>query len=92
MNNHMHFCRSAKHILRVRDQRQLDNEDLEQYLSQAQRDHERALISRDGHPDGIAGFFQRKMDDIKGISPAEARNTRLIKLASRISEVTSCGQ
>ncbi|KAI8091644.1 hypothetical protein BDF21DRAFT_145907 [Thamnidium elegans] len=68
------YCNAAKDVLRARDQKQLDFEELSGYLHQAIQERERTL-----HPD--------KYNDFRGISVETARREKLSKLQARITEL-----
>ncbi|KAJ3021759.1 intercellular trafficking and secretion [Thoreauomyces humboldtii] len=79
------YCQSVKEVLRVRDQKQIDYEELERYLTQETTERERTLSGRgDG---GITGFIKDKYNDFRNINQEQARKLKLDRLEARITEL-----
>lgn len=79
-------------MLKLRDQKQLDLEELTEYLSgvTAERDRLSAIIS--GHAGssglGISAYFRDKMDAIRGADDDRSRVEKMKKLDAKIKEVS----
>jgi hypothetical protein len=71
--------------LKLRDQKQLDVEELDAYLKNHIADRDRTMSSAKGA--GVQGFIQDRVHQIKGIDAEVARQHRLEKLALKIDEV-----
>jgi len=79
-------------VLKLRDQKQLDLEELTEYLSgvTAERDRLSAIIS--GHAGssglGIGAYLRDKMDAIRGTDDDRSRVEKMKKLDAKIKELT----
>lgn len=81
------YSLSLKNLLRAREQKQLDYEQLTDYLSKstAERDSLQA-----GHASsGPGGFLRAKIEDVRGVDHEQARRERARKLELRIDELTT---
>jgi sorting nexin-4 len=79
-------------VLKLRDQKQLDLEELTEYLSgvTAERDRLSAIIS--GHAGssglGLGAYLRDKMDAIRGTDDDRSRVEKMKKLDAKIKEVS----
>ncbi|KAI9263795.1 hypothetical protein EDC94DRAFT_517775 [Helicostylum pulchrum] len=85
------YCNAAKDVLRARDQKQLDFEELSGYLHQAIQERERTLhpgrsYNRNGGLN-ITDYVTDKYNDFRGISVETAKREKLSKLQARITEL-----
>lgn len=85
LREYMAYCHSVKEVLKLRDQKQIDHEELIQWLQGQQSDRDRAMST--GKSPGITGFFKDKLNDFKGVDPEKARQLRMVKLDAKIHEV-----
>ncbi|KAH9250188.1 hypothetical protein BASA81_011996 [Batrachochytrium salamandrivorans] len=85
LSEYMSYCQSVKDVLKARDQKQVEHEELANWLSSHKSDRERTMST--GKSPGITGFFKDKINDLKGVDPEKARQIRLIKLDARIEEL-----
>jgi sorting nexin-4 len=93
---HLHSLLSYSHahraVLKLRDQKQLDLEELTEYLSgvTAERDRLSAIIS--GHAGssglGLSAYLRDKMDAIRGTDDDRSRVEKMKKLDAKIKEVS----
>ncbi|KAI0257173.1 lipid binding protein [Lactifluus subvellereus] len=93
---HLHSLLSYSHahraVLKLRDQKQLDLEELTEYLSgvTAERDRLSAIIS--GHAGssglGLGAYLRDKMDAIRGTDDDRSRVEKMKKLDAKIKELT----
>jgi len=78
-------------VLKLRDQKQLDLEELTEYLSgvTAERDRLSAIIS--GHAGssglGLSAYLRDKMDAIRGADDDRSRVEKMKKMDAKIKEV-----
>ena len=79
------FC-FFQNVLKLRDQKQVDFEDLSDHLQQATTERE-VLVNTGKGGTGIGSFLRETVDNIKGIDAERAKQERLVKLESRIDEV-----
>ena len=94
--NHLHALLSYSHanraVLKLRDQKQLDFEELSDYLSgvTAERDRLSAVIS--GHAGstglGLGAYLRERVDAMRGMDDDRARVQRMKKLDAKIKEVS----
>jgi sorting nexin-4 len=76
--------------LKSRDQKQIELEDLNQYLKDAIEERDKIIRTGDPHAgksNPITHFITQKMDEFKGVDPEKAKKERLSKLENRISEL-----
>jgi len=93
---HLHSLLAYSHahraVLKLRDQKQLDLEELTEYLSgvTAERDRLSAIIS--GHAGssglGLSAYLRDKMDAIRGADDDRSRVEKMRKLDAKIKELT----
>jgi sorting nexin-4 len=81
------YCQAVKDVLKLRDQKQVDFEELSQYLQNHIAERDRTLNPQRGGG-GLASFFSSKYQELKGVDVEKARQTKLQKLSSKITEVT----
>ena len=93
---HLHSLLAYSHahraVLKLRDQKQLDLEELTEYLSgvTAERDRLAAIIS--GHAGssglGLSAYLRDKVDAIRGADDDRSRVEKMKKLDAKINEVS----
>jgi sorting nexin-4 len=86
------YSHANRAVLKLRDQKQLDFEELSAYLSAvtAERDRLAAVISgRAGSSGlGLAAYFRDRMDSITGRDDDRTRVERMKRLDTKIKEVS----
>ena len=86
------YSRAHKAVLKLRDQKQLDLEELTDYLSgvTAERDRLSAIIS--GHAGstglGLGAYLRERVDAIRGADDDRSRVEKAKKLDGKIKEVS----
>ncbi|KAG6064753.1 Sorting nexin-4 [Claviceps aff. humidiphila group G2b] len=80
------FSLSLKNLLRAREQKQLDYEQLTEYLNKSTTERD-ALHSGAGSF-GPGSFLRAKIEDVRGVDHEQARRERLRKLELRVDELT----
>ena len=85
IQDYINYCTQVKDVLKTRDQKQVDMEELDLYLKNHIADRDRTMSSAKSA--GPLGFIQDKVQQIKGIDAEVARQHRLEKLAAKIIEV-----
>ncbi|KAF9188567.1 intercellular trafficking and secretion [Haplosporangium sp. Z 767] len=79
------YCNSVKTVLKLRDQKQLDFEDLSDHLQQEVAERDRLMSNgRLGGSSSIGGFFQQKMDELKGVDQERAKQEKLKRVTEKI--------
>ncbi|RKF63432.1 Sorting nexin-4 [Golovinomyces cichoracearum] len=79
------YSTAVKNLLKAREQKQLDFEQLTEYLnkSTSERDLIASTHGSSGHT-GASGFLVRKIEDVRGVDHEQSRKERLRKLELRI--------
>ena len=72
--------------MKSKDQKQIDFEELSNYLVNYSAERDRTLNPQRG-AGGLASFINSKYQDFRGVDQEKARQDKLIKLASKIQEV-----
>ena len=83
------YSTAVKNLLRTREQKQLDFEQLTEYLAKATSDHDvlQSTHGSGGHT-GPSGFIRAKIEDVRGVDHEQSRRERLRKLELRIHDLT----
>jgi sorting nexin-4 len=87
------YAQTQRAVLRLRDQKQLDFEELSDYLSgmTAERDRVAAGLSgRAGSSIGLGQFLRDRVDALRGAGDERSRVERMEKLDKKIREVGVC--
>lgn len=91
------YSQSLKNLLKAREQKQLDYEQLTEYLnkSSVERDtlqsasaSSSSYYGSGGIAGGASGFLRSKLEDVRGVDHEQARRERQRKLELRIEELT----
>ena len=92
------YSGALKNLLRAREQKQLDYEQLTEYLNKATADRDMLASGHHGggYPagplsgalGGAGGFIRSKIEDVRGVDHEQARRDRQRKLELRIDELT----
>ncbi|RCH98084.1 intercellular trafficking and secretion [Rhizopus azygosporus] len=81
------YCHAAKDVLKARDQKQLDFEELSRYLDQAVLEKERTLHPRFSDRGNITEYVADKINEVRGISMQQAKREKLARLERKIDEL-----
>ena len=86
------YSGALKNLLKAREQKQLDFEQLTEYLNKSTADRD-MLASGYGYGSasalgGAGGFIRSKIEDVRGVDHEQARRDRQRKLELRIDELT----
>ncbi|EHL02134.1 putative Sorting nexin-4 [Glarea lozoyensis 74030] len=82
------YSTAVKNLLKAREQKQLDFEQLTEYLTKSTTDRD-YLASPGGAHSGTAGFIRSKIEDVRGVDHEQSRRERLRKLELRIEALTA---
>ncbi|KAI9497540.1 hypothetical protein BDB00DRAFT_805002 [Zychaea mexicana] len=88
IHDYMSYYSVMKGVLKLRDQKQLDFEELSDYLQQTIAERERTLHPRSG--DGaynIAGYFTGKINEVRGADADKIKREKVLRLDDRIREL-----
>lgn len=80
------YSHAFKGVLKLRDQKQLDFEELSAYLSNVATERDR-LAGGYGYGMGLGSYFKEKLESIKGGETDMSRAARLQRLDAKIKEV-----
>lgn len=88
---HLHsllaYSAAFKSVLKLRDQKQLDFEELSQYLSNVATERDR-LAGGYGYGMGLGSYFKEKVESLRGGEADGSKEARLIRLDAKIKEVS----
>ena len=89
------YSQSLKTLLKSREQKQLDYEQLTEYLNKSTSERD-TLQQTGGHGASGGGlqsnatsFFRSKMEDVRGVDHEQAKRERARKLEMRVDELTT---
>ncbi|KAK7217954.1 hypothetical protein V2G26_005957 [Clonostachys chloroleuca] len=85
------YSQSLKQLLKAREQKQLDHEQLIEYLNKStiERDSLQGHGGYGGAASGASGFLRNKIEDVRGVDHEQARRERARKLELRVEELTA---
>ncbi|KAJ3457207.1 hypothetical protein MRS44_014348 [Fusarium solani] len=81
------YSMALKGLLKAREQKQLDYEQLTEYLNKSTTERD-TLQSGHGSGGGAGGFLRAKIEDVRGVDHEQARRERARKLELRVEELT----
>jgi sorting nexin-4 len=83
------YSQALKNLLKAREQKQLDYEQLTEYLNKStmDRDQLQSGYSSTGLT-GASGFIRSKIEDVRGVDHEQSKRERQRKLEIRIEELT----
>jgi sorting nexin-4 len=84
------YANAHRSVIKLRDQKQLDFEELSAYLSAVVSDRDRLAALSSGHagtPVGLGTYLRDQVDRIRGTDDLGTRRERMRKLDTRIKEV-----
>jgi sorting nexin-4 len=85
IKEYLQYFDSVRDTLKLRDQKRIDVQELEKYLTQYKSERDE-LFSR-GSSGKIGQFFQDRINDLKGVDPEKTRTERLNKLEERVKQL-----
>ncbi|POR33309.1 Vacuolar targeting protein Atg24, putative, partial [Tolypocladium paradoxum] len=83
------YSLSLRNLLRAREQKQLDYEQLTEYLNKSTAERDALHAGHAGHGGGPGGFIRAKIEDVRGVDHGQARRERTRKLELRVEELTA---
>ncbi|KAI5451443.1 intercellular trafficking and secretion [Naganishia albida] len=84
------YSQTHKSVIKLRDQKQLDFEELSAYLSAVVAERDRLAALNTGHtaaPVGISTFLRDKVDQLRGTDDIHTRRERIRKMDIKIKEL-----
>ena len=85
------YAHAHRQVIKLRDQKQLDFEELSAYLSAVVSERDRLAALSTGHsgaPVGLGTYLRDQVDKLRGTDDIHTRRERMRKLDSRIKEVS----
>ncbi|KAI1811831.1 hypothetical protein GGS20DRAFT_561065 [Poronia punctata] len=84
------YSLALKNLLKAREQKQLDHEQLTEYLNKStlERDSLASGYGSSGPLGGAGGFIRSKIEDVRGVDHEASKRERQRKLEIRIDELT----
>ena len=82
------YSTAVKNLLKAREQKQLDFEQLTEYLTKSTSDRDILAAPGNGGHTGPGGFIRSKIEDVRGVDHEQSRRERLRRLELRIEELT----
>jgi hypothetical protein len=85
------YTAAHKAVVKLRDQKQLDFEELSAYLSAVVSERDRLAALSSGHagaPVGLGTYLRDQVDRLRGTDDIHTRRERMRKLDGRIKEVS----
>ncbi|KAI7859844.1 hypothetical protein BDC45DRAFT_162866 [Circinella umbellata] len=89
VHDYMSYYSVMKGVLKLRDQKQLDFEELSDYLQQTITERERTLHPRPGDNNAynITGYFTGKINEVRGADADKIKREKVLRLDDRIREL-----
>ncbi|KAL9554219.1 hypothetical protein MBANPS3_002926 [Mucor bainieri] len=85
VNDYMAYFHAVKDVLKLRDQKQLDFEELSDYLQTTIEEREKTI--RTGDNGGVAGFLTGKLNEVRGADTDKIKREKVLKLDERVREL-----
>ncbi|TPX35947.1 hypothetical protein SmJEL517_g01706 [Synchytrium microbalum] len=90
LHDYINYCQSVKDVLKLRDQKQVDYEELTAYHASYSAERDRLVAGRNAS--GISGFFKERYRDLRGVDQEKARHAEIARLENRITELSDEAQ
>lgn len=89
VHDFMAYYNVVKNVLKLRDQKQLDFEELSDYLQATITEREKTLHPRpgDGGSYNLAGYFTGKLNEVRGADADKIRREKVLRLDEQIREL-----
>ena len=79
-----HYIESMRQLIRLKDQKQLDYEELNEYLTKSIKEKDDLIAGYGG-----SNFFTNKLEELAGINQEASRRDKIAKLENRITSLHS---
>ncbi|KAF4124818.1 sorting nexin-4 [Geosmithia morbida] len=90
------YSLSLRQLLKAREQKQLDHEQLSEYLAKSTAERDALQAQHAGHGgyagtgvSGAGGYLRNKFEDVRGVDHEQSRRERARKLELRVDELTA---
>ncbi|KAI9293612.1 putative sorting nexin-4 [Neoconidiobolus thromboides FSU 785] len=85
LREYLAYSNAVKGVLKLRDQKQVDFEELTDYLQAQVSELDR--IRSTGRAGGLSSFFKEKYEGMKGVDQEQAKQARITKCEEKIKEL-----
>ncbi|KAI7824220.1 hypothetical protein BX661DRAFT_145071 [Kickxella alabastrina] len=90
IEEYISYCEAYLELLKMRDQKQAEYEDLTEYLQQTVAERERLSNHQSAvGVSAVTNFIRGKVRDLRGVDPAISRQQRIESLTKRVAELES---
>lgn len=80
VQDYMAYYHAVKDVLKLRDQKQLDFEELSDYLQSTTQDREKM-------DNGVTSYITGKLNEVRGADPDKIKREKTVKLDERVREL-----
>ncbi|KAM3586565.1 intercellular trafficking and secretion, variant 2 [Umbelopsis sp. WA50703] len=88
IHEYLAYCTAVKTVLKLRDQKQVDFEELTEYLTVTEKERERTMYpTMMDRGLNITGFLTDKLQEVRGVDSEKMRREKILKLDMRIREL-----
>ncbi|CAO3651883.1 unnamed protein product [Mucor hiemalis] len=84
VNDYMAYYHAVKDVLKLRDQKQLDFEELSDYLQSTIEEREKTIRDKDT---GVASFITGKLNEVRGANTDKIKREKVLRLDERVREL-----
>ncbi|KAK9763833.1 intercellular trafficking and secretion [Basidiobolus ranarum] len=85
IHEYISYCASIKGVMKLREQKQVDFEELTEFLNQQKNEREK-LVNHE-KASGLSSFIKGKYDEIKGVDQEKSRQLKLEKVEAKVKEL-----
>lgn len=88
VSDYMAYYHAVKDVLKLRDQKQLDFEELSDYLQSTMEERNKTIRNQDGgFTSGVASFITGKLNEVRGADTDKIKREKVLKLDERVREL-----
>ena len=84
VNDYMAYYHAVKDVLKLRDQKQLDFEELSEYLQSTVEEREKTIRDKEG---GVASYITGKLNEVRGANTDKIKREKVLRLDERVREL-----
>ncbi|KAI9016461.1 hypothetical protein CLU79DRAFT_837752 [Phycomyces nitens] len=87
IHDYMAYYSVLKDVLKLRDQKQLDVEELTDYYQTTMKEKEKIMRGRPGEGYNFAGYFTGKINEVRGADTDKIKREKILRLDERLREL-----
>jgi sorting nexin-4 len=87
VHDYMTYYHAVKDVLKLRDQKQLDFEELSDYLQSTIEDREKTIRDKRGDIGGVASYITGKLNEVRGADTDKIKREKVLRLDERVREL-----